>query len=416
MSADSILVPIESARRLAVTKQRLTGELPGRVNGEAIVALVRDLAYIQWDPVKVVAPSHLLSIWARLGPFRTAELERVLWTDKRLFLHWTPIASIVLTEDYPFYASLMTRYPGSLSPSWGSQRSRIKHFLEKNARLRQRVLGQLRDGPLTLPEFHDHAKGRRESGDWNPSSDVSAMLSHLSMMGEVMVVGHRGNLNLWGLSRTSLPEWVDTEPMPEREFERAAASRTIRVLGTATPREVQLHFVRGRYLHLERTIRELEESGTIVRVEVEGGGPRERRFVHADDVRTLERLSANPPEPRLSLLPPFDNLVISQARAQRIFGFDYVREQFLSKAKRRFGTYVLPILWGERFIGRADLALDKPRRRLEVLAVHAEAAAPGTRALAERIRDRIGDLATFVGADTVRFSSRIPSPWASTLR
>ncbi len=96
-------ISIETARRLAVTKQHLAGKWPSKVTASSIVALVRDLAYVQWDPVSIVAPSHLISLWCRLGAFRPSQLESLLWRDKKIFEHWTPIASLVLTEDYPIF-------------------------------------------------------------------------------------------------------------------------------------------------------------------------------------------------------------------------------------------------------------------------------------------------------------------------
>ena len=120
-------------------------------------------------------------------------------------------------------------------------------------------------------------------------------------------------------------------------------------------------------------------------------------------------------QPRLSLVPPFDNLVISSGRAQRVFGFEYVREQFLPKEKRRFGTYVLPIVWGERLIGRIDARLDAETRTLEVPAVHAEPDAPGDREVAEQLADSVSRLSKFVGAERVRYAGPVPAPWRSSL-
>ncbi|EQD54317.1 protein containing DUF1006, partial [mine drainage metagenome] len=124
MASAPIRTSLPAARRLAVTKQHLSGKRPGRATAERLVETVRDLPYVQWDPVSVVAPSHLLSLWARVGSFRLADFDRLLWTERRLLQHWIPFASIVATEDYPLYASLMRRYPESLSDSWGAQRLR----------------------------------------------------------------------------------------------------------------------------------------------------------------------------------------------------------------------------------------------------------------------------------------------------
>jgi uncharacterized protein len=415
LTRETVTASLRSVRRLAVTKQHLAGKLPSRVTANAILSVVRDLGYVQWDPVAVVAPSHLLSLWSRLGDFRPSQLDRLLWKEKKLFQHWTPIASIVLTEDYPIYYSLMRRYPESLSRSWGNQRTWAKRFLTKHSGLRKKVLDALRSGPLVVGEFEDHARSKRDAGDWSSSSDVTVMLYHLLMGGEVMVVGHRGNQNLWGLSEQFLPGWADRTELPEEELERRTAERAIRALGVATPREVNLHFVRGRYQDLRGTLARLEADGRIHRVTVAGLPLRDEHYIHDQDLSTLASMEGSAWQPRMTLLPPFDNMLINSARASSLFDFDYVREQFLPAAKRRFGTYVLPILSGERFIGRIDPRLDRAKGELRIHAVHAEAEAPRDRRTGAEIGETIDRLAQFVGADRVTYSSKVPTEWKGSL-
>jgi len=416
MSGEPLTASLESVRRLVVSKQHLSGRLPSRPTSDSLLAVVRDLAYVQWDPVSIVAPSHLLTCWARLGEFRPALLEQLLWHDKSLFEHWTPMASLVLAEDYPLYLSLMRRYPESLTRSWGNHRERAKRFLSQHADLRKRILRDLRKGPRSIGQFEDHRTSKRNAGEWSASSDVSLMLFHLTMTGEVMVVGHEGAQNVWGLSEDFLPDWVDRDPLSEEEAEREAAQRAIRALGVATPREITLYFPRGRYDHLKQTLERLEEEAAIHRVAVEGLAHQGQQYVHHQDVPLLESLGTGRFEPRLSLVPPFDNMVYCQSRGNRLFGFDYIREQFLPKEKRKFGTYVLPIVWGEKFIGRIDPRLDKTVGTLQINAVHAEPAAPRERAVAEKINETISSLARFVGAKKVQYTSRVPPAWRHELR
>ncbi|MCI4332729.1 MAG: winged helix DNA-binding domain-containing protein [Thermoplasmata archaeon] len=411
MTQSPLPATLESVRRLAVTKQHLQGKLPVKATTGAMLSLVRGLAYVQWDPVEIVAPSHVLSLWSRVGEFQISDLDRLLWTEKKLIEHWTPIASLVLTEDYPLFESLMRRYPGSLSASWGSQRARAAKFLADHVDLRKRILTALRAGPLRLGEFEDHLRTRRDDGEWTPSSDVSQMLFHLQMSGRVMVVGHAGNQNVWGLVDDFLPDWTDRNPLSEEAAAQVAAERAIRALGTATPAEINHYFVRGRYQAIGRTLAQLEAASIIRRVHVEELGVRDERYVHEQDIRLLGSTEGKSWEPRLSLLPPFDNMLYDQARTNRLFGFDYVREQFLPQAKRKFGTYVLPILWGDRLIGRIDPRLDRKSRTLVINAVHAEPGAPAGREVADEIARAIRRLAVFVGATGVSYTSKVPAAW-----
>jgi len=401
---------------LFVTKQHLAGGRAYRSRAEQIVRTVRDLPYVQWDPVSVVAPSHLLSLWARVGPFRSADLDRLLWKERRLLQHWIPFAGIVATEDYPLYRSLMVRYPESLSSAWGRQRARARAFLARNGELRKRVLAELRGGPLQLGQFQDHVRAKRSSAAWQPSSTVSEMLWHLLMSGEVMVVGHEGTQNLWGLTSAFLPPWTDRTTFSEEEADRMAAQRALKGLGVATPKEIRHYFVRGCYRDVRATLETLVADGRVQPVVVDGLPSREAQYVHADDAELLADLGDGPFSPRFAVLPPFDNMVCDPARGLRLFGFEFVREQFLPRSKRRFGMWVLPILWGDRFVGRADARFDKEGRQLRVEALYAERDAPREAEIARGLRSELERLANFIGAESVGFTPKVPAGWKAGLR
>ncbi len=413
MGGETISASLEGIRRLAVARQHLAGRLPKRPSAEDIVSLIRDLPFVQWDPVTVVAPSHLISLWGRLGAFRISDLDGLMWRDRKVFLHWIPIASLVLTEDYPIYYSLMKRYPESLTKAWGNHIPVAKRFLAKHRELRKRMLAELGRGPLQPTQFRDYVRTKRNEDGWSSGSDVSRMLFHMHMSGEVMVVGREGNQNIWGLSEEFLPSWAVRKELSEAEFEREAAQRAIRGLGTAIVREVRYYFPPGRYQNLKSTLTQLEEESVIHQVSVDDLREKDRRYIHDLDVPLLESASTGAWEPRMSLLPPFDNMLRQHAR---VFAFDYVREQFLPKEKRRFGTYVLPILWGERFIGRIDPQLDKKEEKLVINSVHAEPGAPGGKEISTMIGETIEHLADFIGAKEVVYRGPAPAEWKSALR
>src|SRR5256712_8868838 len=158
MSETAISTSLESARRLAVTKQHLACKLPTGSARCAILSVIRDLGYVQLDPVNVVGPSPLIPLWSRVGNFRTSDLDRLLWDDKKLFEHWSHAASIVLTEDYPLFYSLMRRYPESLSKSWGGWKATARKWLADNKGVRKKILSELTKGPLRVSEFEDHVR------------------------------------------------------------------------------------------------------------------------------------------------------------------------------------------------------------------------------------------------------------------
>ena len=116
------------------------------------------------------------------------------------------------------------------------------------------------------------------------------------------------------------------------------------------------------------------------------------------------------------MIAPFDNLLAVQEWTRRLFDFHYVHEQFLPEAKRKFGSFVLPILWGERFIGRLDPQMDRKDDRLVINSVHAEPGAPRDKEVASKVAETIERLGDFLGAKEIVYSGRVPSAWKNSLR
>ncbi len=241
------------------------------------------------------------------------------------------------------------------------------------------------------------------------------MLFHLQMSGEVMVVGHKGNQKLWGLSEEFLPSWVEKKELTEEEVEHEAVQRAIQALGIASPTEIGYYFLRGRCRNLRKTLTGLQEESAIYRVQV-GGLDQDERYVHSKDIRLLESMSSDYWEPRVSLLSPFDNLICDRARTKIVFGFDYISEIYVPQNKRKFGYYVLPILWGDKFVGRVDPRMDRQNEKLLINSVHAERGAPGEKEVLLKIREKIEQLAEFLGAKEVEYTTRVPAAWRNSLR
>lgn len=230
-----------------------------------------------------------------------------------------------------------------------------------------------------------------------------------------MVAGRKGRTRLWDLTERCLPAWTPRDHLSQREVVRRAVQKSLRALGVGRPRDIQEHFIRGRYQNLEAVLAELETEGQIIQVHiVENGrswpGP---WYIHADDLPLLERLMDGKWQPRTTLLSPFDNLIYDRKRTEDLFNFHFRLEVYVPKAKRQYGYYVLPILHGDRFIGRLDPKLDRKTGRLTINAVYAEPDAPMTKETAQAINQAVEDLGNFVGAKEIAYTK--PLWLASTL-
>jgi uncharacterized protein len=406
-------ITVSTARRLALSRQRLCGPRPPG-DAPGIMEIVRRLNCLQLDPISVVARSHELVLWSRLGSYDRAALDRLLWEERALFEYWAHGASIVLTEDYPVHRLLMRSYPSGRT----ARSRRVQEWLEANRDLRHSILLRLRrKGPLPARALEDASQVGWTAGGWTDDRNVNEMLDVLWTQGFVMVAGRRGGQKLWDLSERCLPDWTPRERLGPLQATRRAAELSLRSLGVATAGHIRGNFTQRRYPGFERILVRMLREGSVVPVGVED--PRGRLpgvwLVHAEDVGMLDRLEAGVCQPRTTLLSPFDNLIRDRARMELLFDFDYRMEIYVPKAKRRYGYYVLPVLHGERLIGRTDLAMDRRREVLVVRAAHAEPGAPATKTAARAVARAVKELAGFLGARGIEVEGVAPDLWRAAL-
>jgi uncharacterized protein len=382
-----IELSLQEARRLAVLGQRLAEPRPANV-----LDVAQELGGLQLDPTSAVCRSELLVLWSRLGAYDLAELERLLWDERQLFEYW---AHIVPTSDFAVHRETMRRYP---RPDWSPTRSRyIRTWLEQNAAFRRYVLRELRRrGPLRSRDLEDRAAVPWRTGGWNDGKSLGRMLDILWFGGRIATAGRDGSERVWDLSERRLP--MGEPRLGVAEVARRVLERQLRQRGIAPISQFGFVFD-GRPAGWERALRELVRSGTAVPARVEGTTG--DWYAHVD-------LLDLPFRPRTALLSPFDKLISTRERTEQLFGFHYRLEIYVPKEKRRHGYYVLPILHGDRLIGRIDPVFDRKAGVLRVNAVYAEPDAPADAWPA--VHSSIDDLAAWLGAERVTLP-RLPRPW-----
>jgi uncharacterized protein len=377
---------IETARRLAISAQLL--DAPRRpATREGILDVVRHLTRLQLDPTRAVERSHLLVLWSRIGPF-DRELLRKLLEDERALFEYR--AFIVPTDDYPLYAAAMRRWPiGDAARS-----VKIRAWLRANTALRRSVLGQLRRrGPSLMRDLGGKGLEPWRSTGWTNERDRAQMLEFLSAQGKVAVHSRRGGQRVWDLAERVLP--TDTPALPMREAVRRAVVRLLHARGLATPQQLHWHFL--GVTEARRTLHEIAAE----RVEVEGV-PGEW-WVHRDDLQLVDRIERGDWRGRTTVVSPFDTLVNDRDRAEALWGFRFRLEIYVPKDRREYGFFVLPILHGDRLVGRVDSETDRRERVYRVNAVHWEPGAPAEAKGA--LEPALAELAEFVGADRVDYRS-----------
>jgi uncharacterized protein YcaQ len=340
----------EQGRRIAVHAQLLDGR------AHSVLDTIRRLGFLQLDPTSRVARSHLLVLWSRLGSWDPAELDRLLW-DERAFFEWQ--AFVYPIEDLPLYQARMRRYAKGET----ARARQIREWLRLNEPFRRYVLQELRRrGPLLSRDLENRSIQLWESSGWTGGRSASQMLELLNARGEVAVVGRQGGQRLWDLAARWYPR---TETVSAREAERRIAERRLRSLG-------------------------IDRQGPGVAVRV--------RDVPGSWIADPELLNrADDPVPaRTTLLSPFDRLIHDRDRAEALFDFRYRMEIYVPKAKREYGYFVLPVLHGDRLVGRVDPEYD---RRAGILRVHR--VFPESDGDLSGLGEALESLATFLGAKSV---------------
>jgi uncharacterized protein len=382
---------LEQARRLAVRAQLLAGgpRLDPGIGG--LRQVLRAVRCLQLDPVNVVARSHLLVLWSRLGDFDRAHLDTLLWRERWLFEYWAHAASIVLAEDYPVHHLMMRAFP---------RYAESRDWMTSNEEFRRYILDRLREsGPLSAEAFEDRSAVGWVSTGWTHGRNVERMLDFLWKQGTVTVAGRDGLRRLWGPA-----EFPVAAELSQEEAVRRAAELALLALGVARERDIVRHFTRDRYPGLD-----LPSCGFARRVRVEGGT--EDWWVHADSFGLLEEERW---VPRTTLLSPFDNLICDRERTRRLWDFAYKNEIYVPKHKRQYGAYTMPVLCDEELIGRVVPRADRRRGVLVIEGVFAEdGAAPEA---GPAIAAAIESLAAFAGAGSVSYEGPVSEQWAGALK
>jgi uncharacterized protein len=352
------------ARRIAVRAQLLDRARPA-----GLLDVVRQLTLLQIDPTAAIAPNADLVAWSRLGSsYSPAELAAALENRALVELR----AMIRPSEDLRLYRAEMAEWPGHGEvPEW---RSSHDNWVRANDACRRDILSRLGPaGPLPSRELPDSCKVPWQSSGWTNNRNVTQLLELMVLRGEVAVAGRRGGDRLWDLAARVYP---DQPAVPAGEALRIRNERRLRALGIAR--------ARGPACPVEPM--DVGDAGEPAVVEGVRGTWR------VDPAQLGQPFAG-----RAALLSPFDRLIHDRKRTTELFGFDYQLEMYKPAAKRRWGYFALPVLYGDRLVGKLDATADRKTGVLRVSTVHQDV--PFTTAMTAAVDRQIADLARWLKLD-----------------
>lgn len=374
--------------------QGLLDDPEGRATKTSLAKLIRRLGFVQMDSINVVERAHNLTLHTRLDGFSQAQFARALEQDRSLFEHWTHDASAIPVEWFshwkPRFRKDRARIQGN---AWWQYHFRGVEGGQVVAQVLERIT---REGPLKSADF-EHPEKRGPWWGWKPQK---AALDFLWRTGELAIAKRVHFHKVYDLTERVLPH-AQAEPEPDEEAHiHWACSSALERLAVASPKELADFWADLDIAQAKAWCEREARAGRIAAVSVESAdGSRPRAAYAAVDWEArLKRLPDAPDRTRL--LCPFDPVLRDRSRALRVFGFDYRFEAFVPDGKRAYGYFVLPILEGERIVGRLDPKFHRDQGLLEVKGLWWEPGVKATRARKKALEAALERLAGFIGAET----------------
>ena len=339
-------VKLAAIRRLVVSSQGFASRFR-RADEADVEATIRRLTAVQLDSISTVDRAHRLTITARTGAYAEESIPQLL-RDGRVFEYWAHEASLLPIELWPHFRHVMNG-----NGHWGSH----DRALTLHADLVDPILGRIREeGALGSRDFE--SEGQRTGGMWN-WKPAKMVLDALWDRGVLVIGGRRNFQRAYDLAERVIPQqWLEAPVPSEDETLRTWALLAVGARGALTEAAIREHWrLRGGRARLQPHLDALVAEGRLQELQPDDGGT---PFY----VLPGTELDGDPAPP--VLVCPFDNLVWDRPLLERLFGFKHVIEVYKREHERQYGYYVLPLLAGDRFVGRADLKADRAEGVLRI--------------------------------------------------
>lgn len=360
------------------------------------------LGYVQIDTISVVERAHHHTIWSRFGGYCPDILHRLQSRDRKVFEYWGHAASYLPMSDYRFYTCRMKSHRDP-KDKWARNR------LEKCGHLMDDILCRIREeGPLGSRDFKAGTGVRRSRWwDWKPAKTA---LELLFWRGDLMITRRDNFHRIYDLTERVLPDGTDTSTPEEDELGRFLVRRALRAHGTADERTIADHIHAAGRSVVRRALLEMVDSGEVLAASVDGDTGY-YLLEEAAEAAGIEEAA----DPCVHILSPFDNLIINRKRAERLFGFQYSLECYTPRKKRKYGYFVLPVLWGDALAARMDCKVHRRENTLEIVSLHVEIEGKDAEAFFGPFAARLQAFAGFNGCSSVSTTTVDPSTYRTPL-
>ncbi len=393
-------VPLQASRALTLHAQCLGSKPDAAPDAEAIYRTVLALGCLQIDTLQVVARSHYLALWSRLGCYDPALIDALLFRpgEQRFFEYWKKAASIIPLEHYRFSMARTAARSKRLGWRRWLQRDEAAPTL---ALVRRRIAAE---GALRAADFAYDGEKRGAWWDWKPAKRA---LEYLYDCGELSISDRVNFQRVYDLPQRVLPQWVDTRPATMEEADRHDVEQALRSLGICELASVADYAYMNRQ-PAKQALDAMRAEGALLTVtgEVCGGVTREL-VLHRERLPDLQRALDGELQPEhTTLLSPFDSLLWAKGQGHAFWDYHHDIEMYVLQKKRKWGYFTLPILQRDRLIGRLDPKLERDSNTLHIRALHLQPDVELDERLIDDVAAALRDFMAFHGATKLKFGRK----------
>lgn len=392
----------KTARGIFLDRHALRARATHAPDESELHALIHKLGFVQLDSVNAVERAHHMILFSRFAGYERDMLHRLHHETRDLFEHWTHDASLIPMEFYPHWHHRFAAAKSHLNqPRW---QQRIGPDADKVIR---RIRAHVRKhGETHTRDFDD--KGAGGWWGWGPSKTA---LEYLWRTGELSICHRDGFEKVYELSSRIIPDHLRKARPARRQTIDWAARTALARLGFATHQELAAFFALISIAEAKDWAQAALKRGDIIEIMVEGDDGAMKPALAFPDIEA-ECAAMDDTSSPLRFLSPFDPAIRDRKRTQRLFGFDYTIEIFVPEKKRKYGYYVLPVMEGDRFIGRMDMKAHRADDRLEVKGLWLEKGVKLDRARKASMKSALVELGQFTGARQIDEAVLQPRPKA----
>lgn len=379
-------ISLQHARNIILNRQLLASK-PKPKSKKNLLEIIEQLGYVQIDTISIVERAHHHILWTRMPGYERKMLDELLEKDKKIFEYWSHAAAFLPMRDYRFTFFRRDRY-----------RKHYEAWAKENKKTVKFVLDRITsEGPMQSKDF-EHTGKVKAAGwwDWKPAKYA---LQHLFHDGTLMIASRKGFQKVYDLTERVLPSEIDTSVPTVNEYNEHLIINTINSYGFASAKEIT-YLRYSDKKSFSKVLNNLLEEKKIRQIKISG--------INNDVYFTTEgNLKSKKESKNIHILSPFDNLIIQRKRLNNIFGYDYQVEFYLPAAKRKFGYFCMPVLYGNDFIGKIDAKANRQTGIFEVINYFPEKEKITKPIVKEALEEKLSSLADFTGCKSLNRNSLI---------